>query len=155
VARTRAAIPFPALAYGLAGLIPFLAGAGAIALHRLSSLAVLPLEALYGAVILSFLGGARWGIEIRREAPRFGVITLTMAPSVVGFLTAGVAVTAGADNSVVGAGCLVQLAVMFLIHWLWDVTAKEAPDWYPRLRSILTLVAVASLIYCAFGVFSL
>ena len=59
-------IPASALLLGLAGLIPFFAGAAAQfhALPLLDAEAGLKLVVIYGAIILSFLGGIRWGTAI-------------------------------------------------------------------------------------------
>ena len=111
----------------IAGLLSFL------------SPCVLPLLPGY----LSFLGGARWGIEIQRQTPRAEIITLTMAPSVLGF---GAALwTMSGDQGDHAASGLGALAVLFLVFGAWDVTSREVPDWYPRLRIALTLAVVSLL----------
>jgi Protein of unknown function (DUF3429) len=150
-----AKIPVTPLVYGVAGTIPFIAGALGILTRRLADPAILPLEALYSAVILSFLGGARWGFEILKPAPRPSLITLSMAPSVLGFLLAGLVIVEGRDDPVIGAAGLVVFAVLFVVQWLWDVTSKDAPFWYGKLRTRLTGIVVSSLLICAFGVFRL
>ena len=74
-------IPGMVLIYGVLGLIPFLAPP-LIGLvlpgYRKSAASVL---ALYGALILSFLGGARWGLAIGRPEPDAGVVTSAMIPT--------------------------------------------------------------------------
>lgn len=56
--------PTPALAYGITGLIPFTV----IPVYMLSSGVYIPEMAFtsmaYGAVILSFIGGVRWGSAV-------------------------------------------------------------------------------------------
>jgi hypothetical protein len=130
------------LVYGLLGLIPFLlppllggwspAHAGFIALVVLG----------YGALILSFLGGARWGLEVAAPRPGFVVVSLSMLPTLAGlvlllapWLSRPVQLTA--------------MAVLLALQMVWDVRSKRLPDWYPRLRAMLTLGAVAGLIAMA------
>ena len=73
-------IPGAPLALTLAGIAPFAAGAGVMwaaqadpVLQAQAGLTLL----VYGAVILSFVGGLRWGAEIAAsEAPRAAVLAL-------------------------------------------------------------------------------
>ena len=147
---SRSPVPRPALVYALAGLLPFIASTALVFLSGEESQVAVVVEALYGAVILSFLGGARWGIEIQRMAPRAGVITLTMAPSVLGF---GAALwTMGGDQGSNAASGLGALAALFIATGVWDVTSPDVPEWYPRLRIALTLAVVSLLVASVLGV---
>jgi hypothetical protein len=140
---SRSPVPRPALVYALAGLLPFIASTALVFLGGAETEVAVVVEALYGAVILSFLGGARWGIEIQRMTPRAGVITLTMAPSVLGF---GAALwTMGGNQGSHAVSGLGALAVLFIATGAWDVTSPDVPDWYPRLRIALTLAVVSLL----------
>ena len=123
------AIPGPVLAWGLAGLIPF-AGLPLLAL-ALPALAAWSDRALglYAAVILSFLGGARWGQAVQSVRPDARLIALCMAPSVAAW----------------GLSLLPDTAAALALHLLWDTRAEGLPPWYPRLRLLLTGGAVASL----------
>ena len=126
--------------YGLLGLVPFLAdAAGALLLSQpgrtWAQIAILA----YGALILSFLGGGRWGLEIGRQPVRPAVISASMAPTVVSFillLLAGVPI----------AWRLIAMALVFLVQWAWDVRSADTPPWYPPLRHVLTIGAVGSLV---------
>ena len=148
-------IPRSALLYGVAGLIPFVVGALGILTRKMADPSILPLEALYSAVILSFLGGGRWGFEVVRPSPRTGLITMSMVPSIAGFLICGLAIVEGRDDPIIGAGCLLVFAILFVLQWLWDLTSRDAPIWYGRLRTRLTGVVVSCLLICAFGVLRL
>ena len=79
-------IPSAALALGLAGLIPFFAGAAAqwVSLPLLPQATGLKLTIVYGAIILSFLGGIRWGTAIGPYDT--GRQTLEFSASVLGSL---------------------------------------------------------------------
>jgi ribose/xylose/arabinose/galactoside ABC-type transport system permease subunit len=137
---TRTQTPEVAWIYGLLGLIPFVGGAAG---------AVLDLDpgggwwrtalAIYGALILSFLGGARWGLEIARPRVRPLVITASMAPSIAGFLLLL------APPHLVWL-TLEGLALGHLLQWAWDLRSRSRPPWYPRLRTLLTTGAVVSLL---------
>ena len=134
------AIPTPALALGLGGLVPFAAAALAAWLPH-AGLAAMALAALgaYGAVILSFLGGVRWGVELFDPGAlaRWTPLGLSVLPSLVawvallappapmlGLLAAGLVVQYGLDRAAVRDGTL--------------------PDWYGRLRTILTTGATTA-----------
>ncbi len=136
-------IPSMALWLGLAGLIPFLAGALSLwmPLPVLQPEMGLKLAITYGAIILSFLGGIRWGTAIgpydaHRQARE-------LATSVLGSLAGLAAVFLPPIPA------LTLLVAGFLMQGLWDVTSVEAgrlPTWFGKLRMILTAGAVVSLI---------
>lgn len=135
-------IPLAALVLGWAGVIPFAALALAT-IFGWNFLPVFPAGALttYGAIILSFLGGAQWGITVRAgeaestKAFRFAVSVLPalwgwfclflFAPASLWGLAAGHVLLLGYDLSTVRAGI--------------------APRWYGRLRVQLALAAALSL----------
>ena len=139
VVRSRP--PAVAWVYGLLGLIPFLAGAAAALLSGGglvrwgAQLALLT----YGGLILTFLGGGRWGLEVGRGQVRAGVISAAMAPAIVSTLLL-------AMQGVLPAWRLIVLAAAHVAQWAWDVTSRAPPRWYPALRHVLTAVAVACLL---------
>ena len=143
VAVPQSRIPTSALQLGLAGLIPFVAAALSlwVPLPGLEPAQGLRLGLAYGAVILSFLGGVRWGAALRplserRQAVEFAVSVL---PSLAGWLALLL--------PDIPALCL--LIVGFLLQALWDVTSVETgklPSWFGRLRMLLTAGAVLSLV---------
>ena len=130
--------PRVVLVYGLLGLIPFLAlpviggllpGSAALSARGL---------AVYGALILSFLGGARWALAVRRTTIDAGVVSLAMTPTLV-------ALALLLLPSDLRATQLAILALALLVHGAWDIWSTGLPDWYPRLRLILTLGATGGL----------
>jgi hypothetical protein len=136
-------IPGAALVLGLAGLIPFVAGAAAqwTRIPLLPSDAGLKLVIVYGAIILSFLGGIRWGTAIGPYDQ--GRQTLEFPASVLGSLAGLAAVFLPAIPA------LALLIAGFLMQGLWDVMSVDAgrlPNWFGRLRMILTAGAVISLV---------
>lgn len=136
-----AEIPRVVLLYGLAGLIPFLAPpVVGVVWPQMAPLAGTVLS-LYAALILSFLGGVRFGFAvIRPEAggPNVVTVSLSMLPTLAAL--AIVLATPGAQ-----AVRLLALAAALALHWQWDVRAAGLPPWYPQLRTLLTAGAVAGL----------
>jgi hypothetical protein len=132
-----------ALALGTAGLIPFWAAALAYAFGppQLAGPALLALLA-YSAAILSFLGGARWGMEIAaRRPPRASVLALSSLPALAAWvLLAG---TGGLGLTEVHA--LGGFLLAFAIQGLWDARASDAPRWHRGLRVWLTVGACGAL----------
>jgi hypothetical protein len=131
-------VPPTILAYGLLGIIPFwsLPIAALLAPSWIGVAAFV--EAAYAALILSFLGGARWGLVVRDAAPDPIVIGLAMTPTLVGL---AIFVFPHGETRFQ----LLTLAAALALSWGWDVTAKRLPPWYARLRTILTLGAVLGL----------
>ncbi|WP_425088263.1 DUF3429 domain-containing protein [Stappia sp.] len=133
---------------GYAGLLPFLAGALYLtaAAFRLvdaqfAAFATLALT-VYGAVILSFLGGVRWGIAVASARAEAGVFVWSVMPSLGGWVAVLLPPSWG----------LLMLACGFLLQGGWDLHAGEKgtlPQWYVRLRRRLTVVVVASLLVAA------
>jgi hypothetical protein len=135
-------IPASALVLGIAGLIPFVVGAASlwVPLPPLGGDLSLKLVVVYGAIILSFLGGIRWGTAIgpydtRRHA-------LELSASVLGSLAGLAAVF------LPWVPALTLLIAGFLMQALWDVTSVESgrlPQWFGKLRMLLTAGVVISL----------
>ena len=139
-------IPGAPLALTLAGMAPFAAGAGVMwaaqadpVLQAQSGLALLA----YGAVILSFVGGLRWGAEVAgREAPRAKVLGL----SVLGSLAAW-ALVLYCVLGALGWQVFAAAAGAHLLHGVWDTGAQGLPAWMRRLRAIGTFGAAAALLH--------
>ena len=148
----RLKTPQAPLAITTLGLIPFLATAGLIFHFREDSAlqqAVGLWLIAYSAVILSFLGGIRWGVEIaQRDKPRF----IELGTSILGVLVAWGTLLAfilwQPDRSL-----FLVLACALLLQWFWDFASTRLPTWYQKLRLWPTIGAIASLIgaYALFG----
>ena len=138
----RVAIPSAALILGLAGLVPFFAGAVSLwlPLWSLPPDSGLKLITIYGAIIVSFLGGIRWGTAIGPSDPNFQ--GMEFVTSVLGPLAALAVIFL---PPVPG---LTLLIGGFLLQAFWDVTSVESgrlPLWFGKLRMMLTVGAVLSL----------
>jgi len=131
-------IPPAALALGLAGLLPFAAcAAAAHALPPGQQDVAIQALAGYGAVILSFLGGVRWGLVIRvpAEGTLFPRLLLSVVPSLICWVSLLLPIRAG----------LGLLAVGFVVMLVSDWRTTAAPAWYRRLRLPLSAGAVLAL----------
>ncbi len=140
----RSSLPQVPLALMISGVIPFLSSAGAMVIWR-EDIALMNTAALwllvYGAVILSFLGGVRWGAEIaNRERPRFA----ELGPSVLGALLAWALVMASFRYGM-QTWILATMATALTLHYFYDRLSPNLPRWYRQLRLWPTLGAVLSL----------
>jgi hypothetical protein len=134
-------IPRPALLLGWAGVMPFalFAMGSVLNIHLWSWDSTMALRA-YGACILSFMGGAQWGVLLPREgghAP-FLRYLLSVLPALLAFLCLLIPSMPG----------LIGLVVGFLALLTYDVSTVRqglAPRWYASLRVQLTLAVVALL----------
>jgi len=138
---TTDVIPRPALLLGWAGVIP-------VALFTVSSVfdihpwSLDPGTALraYGACILSFMGGAQWGVLLPREGGHvpFSRYLISVMPALLAFLCLLIPNTLG----------LIGLLVGFLALLAYDLSTVRqglAPRWYASLRIQLTLAVVLLL----------
>jgi hypothetical protein len=138
-----ARIPRSALLLGLLGLGPFVAAGVArwIDIPGIDEACARFAGIAYGAVILSFLGGIRWGVALGPVAAseRRKSFTLGVLPSLAGWAALLLPPLPG----------LALLIAGFLLQALWDALSADAgrlPQWFGRLRMVLTAGAVASLI---------
>ena len=133
-------------ALALAGFIPF--GAGAVAAflpfgEAVSSAIGIALAA-YAAVILSFLGGIRWGLAL--TGPGAGLMARDLALSVVPSLWAWAAFLAG------GTTGLVMFAAGFAAMGIWDLGLAgnpRVPRWFVELRRVLSVLVTLALVAAA------
>ena len=140
--------PVPAAAKWLGGLgaLPFatLALASVVADGSVREFLSLAL-ALYGAVILSFLGGVHWGLAIagqgqsKVDSISARRLSFSVVPALAGWGALFLPTPFG----------LSVLAAAFVGMLLFDLEAcqkGETPPWYPKLRVPLTIVVAASLL---------
>jgi hypothetical protein len=138
--RLYAKLPVVAWIYGVAGLIPFIGCAGADILSIAPGSGWWRLALIiYSAVILSFLGGARWGLELARFPASAFQITLSMVPSIAGFFL--LLTPAPLQRWALGGA-----AAAHALQWFWDIRAKKAPQDYGQLRSMLAAGAILSIL---------
>ena len=145
-------VPVLPLWLTLAGLIPFAAPAAVIWLSAddpvQKAQAGLVLI-VYAAVILSFLGGVRWGAEINAQgggAPRGRLLYLSVLGSLAGWGLVLWAILGSLAWPVFAAA-----AAAHLLHLIWDADGACLPYWYRRLRVVAGTGAVLALGAAALG----
>ena len=140
-------IPRPALALGLAGLLPFFWGVATLLLPALAEFTLRTLGPRfigphvlisYGTVILCFMAGVLWGFAARGADRAALPYALSVIPALWAFFFVG----GGAAQVlwVLLAGFAGLLALDALFAW-WGLT----PRWWMRLRLILTAGVVVAL----------
>ncbi|MCL6284572.1 DUF3429 domain-containing protein [Ruegeria sp. 2012CJ41-6] len=141
-------IPTAPLLLGLAGLIPFVWGAAtylngglqAWGASHLGPRFVGPyVQLFYGSVILSFMSGVLWGFATKTSGSRAATgYALSVLPALWAFfMTGGGPVSAGM-NLIFGFAGLLILDAAFSA---WGLT----PQWWMRLRMLLTVIVIACL----------
>jgi Protein of unknown function (DUF3429) len=141
-------IPRSALVLGLAGLIPFLWSAATHLSVPLASWAggwMLPMYLggyvglTYGTIILSFMSGVLWGFATKAEPGRAGPFyALSVIPALWVFLMVTDASPEARIYLIAGFAGLLALDWTFWRQGL-------APDWWMRLRGLLTAVVIVCL----------
>ncbi|MEM9278619.1 MAG: DUF3429 domain-containing protein [Pseudomonadota bacterium] len=133
------------LAWGLAlgGFIPF--GGLAVAAFAKANLG-LSLSAqeffiLWSLVILSFLGGIRWGMAVTAEPLDATNLALSVIPCILGWFSLLLS-----DFITVAA-----LLVLYALHGWWDYTHLSAKPWFARIRLVLTALVVGAHILVLAG----
>lgn len=141
-------MPRTPLLLGLAGLIPFVWGvatlfSGQLALWGTQTLGprfVAPFVLLnYGQIILAFMSGVLWGFATKTSGARAAVgYALSVLPALWVFFTVG----AGSATSAIYlmAGFL-GLLILDWSFWRQGL----APEWWMRLRLLLTAIVLACL----------
>ncbi len=137
-------IPPAPLVLGLAGLIPFIVLTLALwIVDDLPRFSLVSALLAYGAVILSFLGGVKWGQAIATENdPSTGslwrALSLAVCPSLLGWVAL----------LLPQASAILLLLTGFILQYLLDrhwVKTNTLPLWYGKLRLILTSVVTLCL----------
>lgn len=144
-------MPAVALWLTLAGLLPFAVPAGLLwmlpADPVLSGQAALALL-VYSALILSFLGGVRWGAEINAQGsggiPRAPILALSVLGALAGWAFVLFGVLTGALWL-----ALAMAAGAHILQGYWDADGAGLPRWFRRLRIIAATGAVLSLVAAA------
>jgi len=129
--------PPPALALGIAGLIPFVSAP----LYMYNAGFFLPsiatAQLTYGATILAFLGGVRWGFLVKEESSSWGQYTWSVTPSLLAWVALLV------PNMMVSYTTIISGLVAAFIM---DIKHGGYPAWFRGLRFLLTFCAAVSLI---------
>ncbi|KAL1022751.1 hypothetical protein UPYG_G00031850 [Umbra pygmaea] len=133
--------PKPALYLGLSGLLPFISAPIIMAVTETYFPEVAFAQVAYGASIVSFLGGARWGFAIPKTSPA-KPDWINLGNSVVPPLLAWQAMLF--SDTLTPAVMMVIIGLGISLHY--DLSLLPTyPSWFKALRSVLTVVAVLSL----------
>lgn len=140
-------IPTVPLVLGLSGLVPFWAlafGLGATGLRPWDSAALDFALVTYAAVILSFLGGIRWGLAVARSEQQDAAVHyfISIVPALIAWALLIL-------PEPLRLGCLGGLALVLGPFDQRLVPAGLAPPWFGRLRLILSVGAGLALLYAA------
>jgi hypothetical protein len=137
-------IPRPAFWLGWAGVIPFAALSvstltGGDAWSGVDQSRVLQALVTYGMIILSFMGGVQWGLEMSRpEGNGATGFAASVIPALIAFGASFVSVFAA----------LIILIAGFLILLAYDrarIRAGIGPIWYGALRLQLSTAVILCL----------
>ena len=142
---TDRTIPPAPLLLGLAGLLPFWGLAIGLLFTPVAGWTASQLGfalAAYGAVIVSFLGGIRWGLATAARDAAATQYGLAVLPSLLAWAALALPIV----PSLVGLG-VVALGLGPLDLPL--VSARLAPPWFGRLRLLLSAGAGAALVFAA------
>lgn len=130
---------------GFGGVVPFV-GCAVLMYSGSPSVSIVALfaNAVYAAVILSFVGAIHWGLAMRKDrSPAW--YAWSVVPALIGW-----AAIILLDIRV----SLLALAIGFTLSWSVDRQAHLRgliPDWYMRMRHMLTAGATLSLLATAFA----
>jgi hypothetical protein len=137
-------IPRAPLILGLAGLIPFVWGCMTVLSPALSGWGqriigpqfIGPyVQLFYGAIILSFMSGVLWGFATKSDGITGYVYSVI--PALWAFVMTGGGPTSAAVNLIIG------FLMLLLLDWhFWS--CKAAPEWWMRLRVMLTTIVILS-----------
>lgn len=133
--------PKPALYLGFSGLLPFVCPTLFMAMTENYIPELAYAQVAYGAAILSFLGGARWGFALPPGSPA-KPDWINLANSVVPSLLAWAAMLM--SDTIVSATTMVIMGLGVALHY--DLSLLPTyPSWFKALRAVLTVVAAVSL----------
>lgn len=130
--------PRPALLLGAAGLLPFAAAPLLMVHWGVFSAPLLHAQLAYGATILAFLGGVRWGASLPADAPHrpdWPTLTMAVSPQLVAW-TALVAPAA--------PGALLVISGLAVAAY-WDILLPGYPGWFKALRFCLSVGAILAM----------
>ncbi|XP_060087721.1 transmembrane protein 69 [Heteronotia binoei] len=134
--------PKPALYLSVAGLIPFVSVPLLMAIQESTYPELVFAQIAYGASVVSFFGGIRWGFALPEGSPA-KPDWINLGNSIVPSILAWIALLF--KDGLMEAGIIVIMGLGITLHY--DLALLPTyPSWFKALRVIVTLVAVCSLI---------
>lgn len=137
----RPTIPVPALVLGWSGVLPFVAFSIAAIANVNLPVASFTLLVGYAVAILSFMGGAQWGLTVRAGGgfeARWTGYAVSVVPALVAWVALFLPLRSALPLLIAGFAGLVA-------YDLWTVRQGIAPSWYGSLRIQLTVAVVLLL----------
>lgn len=98
---------------------------------------------VYATVILSFLGGIRWGMAVMRPTGSPAPLVLSVLPALAGWVIVPYAILI---QQVPGPEGFLAYALLFALQSGWDGTSDAVPAWFKPVRLVVSLVVIASLL---------
>ena len=131
--------PAAPLALGLSGLIPFLYPPLSMMSQGAFDSSLMFAHLTYGATILSFIGGLRWGYCLSASSktpPNWLYLGYSVTPQLTGWAALLMPTTPG----------VLTLIIALTLSAVADISMPGYPSWFISMRVILTTGAVLSLI---------
>jgi len=127
--------PVPAILYGSGGIIPFVFPPLSFIVGSYSPF-LATAQLMYGATILAFVGGVKWGNALAKSDISHEQIGISTIPSLIAWVSLLVPEPLG--FLVVSSGLIGALYV--------DLKSSNYPPWFNAMRLTLTSVASVSLL---------
>ncbi|KAK6172014.1 hypothetical protein SNE40_018417 [Patella caerulea] len=128
--------PKPALILGFSGLIPFISTPLYFITSQTFCADIAFAQMAYGATILSFLGGVRWGFVIQKDHLRnWFNMGYSVAPSLIAWVGLLLPFPAAMLTMITGLAATAY----------FDTMLRGYPSWFKGLRFTLSFFAVLSL----------
>lgn len=96
----------------------------------------------WSAVVMSFLGGVRWGMETTLFEPRWYRQAISVLSGVAAWLLLL------ARHRIPDRWVIAGAIAAFLLQWLFDHQGPDVPARYPKLSTAITAAACVSLALC-------
>ncbi|WP_084398485.1 DUF3429 domain-containing protein [Henriciella aquimarina] len=127
----------------LAGALPFIGLAIAMAFLEAPTNATAGFWLqVYAAVILSFLGGIRWGMALAQSQTHPSVLVLSVLPALAGWVIVPAATLLSASQH---AEWYLAFAALFALQLVWDWSSQAVPGWFKPVRLTVSLIVIGSL----------
>jgi len=124
--------PFPFMAYGLGGLIPFAIPPIYMKLTGFYEPTVAHAQLVYGATIISFLGGVSWGESLEKKSVSLKTLGYSIGLPLVGWVSVLVPSPAGFFTLISALGYAGYV----------DTTNMSYPQWFRNLRCLLSSIVI-------------
>ena len=98
---------------------------------------------VYATVILSFLGGIRWGLAIAGSAANASTLGLSVLPALAGWVIVPYAILV---QQAPGAEWFAVYALLFAVQACWDRSSDDVPPWFKPVRLTVSGIVIASLL---------